>query len=479
MASNLPVGRRIWRTLSSVKTGIVLLIVLGVVSATGTFILQRPQTDPDQMARAYSPAVLRALDHVGLTDVFHAWWFVILMALFGLAIICASIDRWPNVWRYFARPYRVPDPHFRGALALQASIPVRHGGTAIDVAERVFRANSLRPQRVVEHGSVSLFAERHRISVLAVYVVHASLLLILLGGIVDALYGYKGFLMLSPGQQTSTLELRDGSKRALPFAIRCDATGQENYPDGTPKKWWSDLVVLEGGKEAQKKQIVVNDPLVTHGIRFYQASYGSTGEVETLTVSVANGADTKNLVLRPDKPVPLDKSAGLMLADFIPDAVEREGQVVMRSRELVNPAIHLAIQTTSSLKPVDTWFFPAEQQFAAFAGLPYKVQATDVTMRHFTGLQVSHEPGQWLVWGGSLLMAFGLSLAFYTVHQRYWAMLVPGDDGQLTLWVGASPDKKREHYPQRFRELIEEIRQGVVAAALSAPEDAKPVLVEA
>jgi len=479
MASSFPAGRKIWRTLSSVKTGVILLIVLGVVSATGTFILQRPLTDPDQMARAYSPAVLRALDRVGLTDVFHAWWFVCLMALFGLAIICASIDRWPNVWRYFARPYRVPDLHFRGALPLQATISVRHGATAIDAAERVFRARGLRPQRVIEHDQASLFAEKHRTSVLAVYVVHASLLLILLGGIVDAVYGYKGFLMLTPGQQTSTLELRDGSKHPLPFAIRCDATGQEDYPDGTPKKWWSDLVVLERGREAQKKQIVVNDPLVTHGIRFYQASYGSTGTVETLTVSVASGSDTKHYVLRPDKPVALDNGAGLMLADFIPDAVERDGQVVMRSRELVNPAIHLAIQTAKSSKPVDTWFFPAEQQFAAFAGLPYKIQATDVSMQHFTGLQVSHEPGQWLVWGGCLLMALGLGLAFYTVHQRYWAMLVPGRDGQLTLWVGASPDKKREHYPERFRELTDAMRQELAALPASAPEEAKPFLVEA
>jgi cytochrome c biogenesis protein len=479
MASKNPALRRLWRTLSSVKTGILLLIVLGVISATGTFILQRPLTDPDQMARAYSPALLRVLDATGLTDVFHARWFVALMALLGLTIICASIDRWPNVWRYFARPYRVPDSHFRGALPLQASIPVNDGASALQAAARVLRSRGLKPQRVVEQGQEALFVEKHRYSVLAVYVVHASLLLILLGGIVDAIYGYKGFLMLTPGEQTSTLELRNGSKRALPFALRCDATGQENYPDGTPKRWWSDLVELQGGKEVQKKQIVVNDPLVTHGIRFYQASYGSTGKVESLTVSVTGGAETKQLVLAPGKPVSLDGKTGLMLADFIPDAVEQEGQMVMRSRELVNPAIHLAIQTPKSGKPVDTWFFPAEQQFAAFAGLPYRIQATDLAMQHFTGLQVSHEPGQWLVWGGCLLMAVGLSLAFYTVHQRYWAMLVAGHGGQLTLWVGASPDKKREHYPERFREFTEAMRQELAASPQNQAAETKALLVEA
>ena len=30
-------------------------------------------------------------------------------------------------------------------------------------------------------------------------------------------------------------------------------------------------------------------------------------------------------------------------------------------------------------------------------------------MGYYTGLEVSHEPGQWLVWGGVLLMGLGFS----------------------------------------------------------------------
>ena len=52
---------------------------------------------------------------------------------------------------------------------------------------------------------------------------------------------------------------------------------QENYADGSPKKWWSKLAVVQDGKEVQTKEIVVNDPLVHKGLRFYQASFGMTG----------------------------------------------------------------------------------------------------------------------------------------------------------------------------------------------------------
>jgi cytochrome c biogenesis protein ResB len=58
-------------------------------------ILQRPATDPEEMQRAYSPQVLRLLDGLGLTDVFHAWWFVLLLSLVSLSIIAASCSASP------------------------------------------------------------------------------------------------------------------------------------------------------------------------------------------------------------------------------------------------------------------------------------------------------------------------------------------------------------------------------------------------
>ena len=54
--------RKIWQTLSSIKTGVVLIILVVIFSAAGTVILQRPMTDPDDMQRAYSPPMLRFLD---------------------------------------------------------------------------------------------------------------------------------------------------------------------------------------------------------------------------------------------------------------------------------------------------------------------------------------------------------------------------------------------------------------------------------
>ena len=41
---------------------------------------------------------------------------------------------------------------------------------------------------------------------MAVYVIHASLLLIFLGGIIDGVFGYSGFMMLQKGQTSNVIE---------------------------------------------------------------------------------------------------------------------------------------------------------------------------------------------------------------------------------------------------------------------------------
>ena len=46
------------------------------------------------------------------------------MLLVSLSIIAASIDRFPNSWRFYSRPEKNPDSSFRRALHPQKSIPI-------------------------------------------------------------------------------------------------------------------------------------------------------------------------------------------------------------------------------------------------------------------------------------------------------------------------------------------------------------------
>ena len=453
--------RKVWLTLSSIKTGVILIILVVIFSAAGTIILQRPITDPEDIQRAYSPAMLRFLDAVGLTDVFHARWFVTLMILVSLSIIAASVERFPNAWRFYSRPYKSPDDNFRRVLATQAHIAIPSDEAGLDAAEKAFKHFGWKSEHIVRTSSFSLFSERHRISEMAVYIVHASLLLIFLGGIVDALYGWKGFLMLSPGSESSQIELKNGAMRTLPFSIRCDGAGEETYKDGTPKKYWSKLAVVENGSEVSNKEIVVNDPLVYSGVRFYQANYGRTGKLDKLIVSVRpkdGKGGSQEISMSMNETVPLDADTKVQLAEFIPDYVVQDGHVYARSNDVVNPAAHLIVTSAKTDKVVNVWF-PEIPDIAENSASPYILEPKDLKTGVFTGLEVSHEPGQWAVWGGVILMAIGLTFVFYVIHIRLWVVPVVDAEGRAMLWVGGSANRNRDAFELTFKRFAEQIQK--------------------
>ena len=473
-------GRKIWQTLAAIKTGVILLILVVIFSAVGTIVLQRPTTDPDDIQAAYSPQALRILDATGLTDVFHAWWFVTLMLLVSLSIIAASIDRFPNSWRFYSRPYKYPDAGFRRVLHPQKQLAIADEESGLVAAERALHKMGFEPERVVKEDHFSIFAERNRISEMAVYIVHASLLLIFFGGIVDGLWGWRGTLNLNEGQTSAQIEMRDGKIKALPFAIRCDEAGQENYSDGTPKKWWSKLAVVEDGRDLLKKQIVVNDPLVYQGVRFYQSSYGPNGKVEKLVLDATSKsatAGTHEIAFRPGETATLDGDTTVHFAEFIPDVAVRDGQVYRRSNQLGEPAAHLVV--TAKNQNYDVWL-PPMPEIANNDAAPYRFDPKDLKMGHFTGLQVSSEPGQWAVWGGVLVMGLGLSFVFYVVHMRFWAL--PFQDartGQWFLWIGGTANRNRDAFEQRFNDLAAAVEVELKAVHKTTPAEPVAAVAEA
>ncbi|HEV2349602.1 MAG TPA: cytochrome c biogenesis protein ResB [Terriglobia bacterium] len=471
--------RRISLTLSSLRTGIALVILLGIAASAGTFILQRPLTDPETITKAYSLTTLRWLDAIGLTDVFHTRWFATLLGLAGLSMVLASLDRFPQAWRFIARPYRHADPAFLGTLKLQKQIPIESEGQGIKAAERAFHAFGLKPQRVDAGQATSLFAERHRYARLAAYVVHASLLLVFAGGMADAVWGYRGFIALRLNQQTNLIEMQSGAPKALPFAIRCDGAGQENYADGSPRRWWSNLAVVEGGQVVARKEISVNEPLVYRGLRIFQSSYGSTGEPSAIHLAAtlkSGSADAKNIILQPNVPVQLDASTTVRMVNFVPDFIIEGNQIESRSAQPNNPGIQLAVDSKTSGEAV-VWLFPRFPNFSHADRSPYTFKFRGLQMGYYTGLEVAREPGQWAVWGGFGLAALGLALAFYFVHLRVWAVPATDANGRPVLWVGASASKNREEVEGRFLKLTEEIEKNLANEPALLDEAAEILLV--
>src|SRR5271157_2318166 len=115
---------RVLQFFSSLKCGLLLLGLLGISTILGTFILQRPMAQEGQIEQVYAPQIVRLLNAVGLFDVFHTWWFILLLGLLGANIALASIERFPQVWRLYVRPHFLADAAFIRALPFQREIPL-------------------------------------------------------------------------------------------------------------------------------------------------------------------------------------------------------------------------------------------------------------------------------------------------------------------------------------------------------------------
>jgi cytochrome c biogenesis protein len=255
--------------------------------------------------------------------------------------------------------------------------------------------------------------------------------------------------------------MKNGESRSLPFSIRCDGTGEETYTDGTPKRWWSKLAVVDNGQEISHKEIVVNDPLVYHGVRFYQASWGRTGKLDRIVLNAvpkSGAGQAQEISLAPNQIVSLDADTKLQVAEFIPDFVVQDGHVYARSNDVVNPAVHLIVTSEKTNKVVNFWL-PEIPGVAENASSPYNFEPKDLKTAVFTGLEVSHEPGQWAVWAGVILMAIGLTFVFYVVHVRFWVVPVQDAKGNLALWIGGSANRNRDAFEQTFKRFVEQVEK--------------------
>jgi cytochrome c biogenesis protein len=465
---------KVYETLASVRTGIFLIIIVGVFSAIGTVILQRPTSEPEDMQRAYSPETLMWLDRLGLTDIFHTWWFLTLLCLFCVCLIFVSLDRWPNAWKVYSRPVRFAAPHFRLGLPQTVKLPVTDEAGALSLAERVLSRFGFKPERVTEDGATGLFAEKQRYSVFAVYLVHLSLICIFAGYIVDGIVGYRGDINVPEGQALGQISVRDNrgaeSKKTLPFLIRCDGAGEETYADGSPKKWWSKLAIVEDGKEVAAKTIVVNDPFIYKGIRIYQSSMGQSSTPRTLTFMAkpTSGGDAAAVEVPLSGKATLADGESLSILRWIPDYYIQDNEVYKKSDDANNPAVQLGL-TNAQGETKKLWILYSQKNSTKGQEAPYEFSIKSGTFTKYTGLEVSHHPGQFGVWIGVVLMAFGLVIAFYTQHVRIWAAIADDGKGGKLLWVGGTTNKNRDKFKTTFDQIKTALSEQLSGGAAANP----------
>ncbi len=445
---------QLWDFFCSLKLAIVTLILLALTSIIGTVIQQN--LDPQEYIQKYgmSESTFKALNSLQVFDMYHSWWFLSLMGIFAINLICCSIKRLPRIIKTVREPVLVADDGLFRTFSNRDEIVA--SGTLESVRDKVAAVLGKKfasPVVTEQDGKLHLFSQKGAYSRFGVYVTHSSILIIFLGAMIGNIWGYKAYVNIVEGKSVNQVWPRAG-KEPIPlgFELRCDDFDVAFYEGGSrPKEFTSDLVVLENGVEVLKKRIEVNDPLSYKGLTFYQSSYGPAGDpIYRFQVKIRESGVTVPVSGQQGRRLPLPDGSSLVPMGFAPNY------------QNFGPAAQVNIVQADRKQGTPFVVFKNFPQLDEKRGGDYIVTLLDADQSYYTGLQVAKDPGVWVVWIGCLLMVLGSMGAFFLSHRRIWVVIQPLDKG-VGVKFGGAAHRNQPAFALYFDELKKDLNDALAS----------------
>jgi cytochrome c biogenesis protein len=414
-----PLGR-LWKTLTSLRLTLVLLIMLALVSLVGTVRV----------------------------EVFGTLWFLAPLGLLVLNLTACLIRGLPQALH-----------RSRLRLTPEAALELPERARFVWPQNRAPHAwvegtlrRELGPLKKTVIGEETVyFWERGRFRPLGPYVVHLALLVILTGALMGRFLGVEGSLTLTEGETAQDFTA-EGKEIPLAFQAHLDRFQVFFYPDGTPREFRSDLTFTKPGGAPKQAVCRVNQPVSFGDYTFYQASYGSVPRLE-----VKQGENSQIIEAPEGQTVQIPGSqARFRVLEYQPDLVMPEHGEEMH----LGPAARLALWEDGE-HPRLVVLLQKHPELADQQTGPYHLFLQGA--KYFSVLQVKRDPGVWWVYAGFLLLLPGFYLAFLRPAER-WALALartPKGAWQARL-LGTAP-RARETFQDRLKRLQELLQKGGAA----------------
>ena len=448
-----------WSFFASVYLTITLLVFTVVLSIVGTFI---PQQDAArEFAQGIPPGLASFLQTMQVFDLFHSVWFFLLMLLLSLNLIVCSLNRWSLTWKQFrGAPFSGEEGFFRGLSPERIFLCDEDVGTMTGRLEgllsRKYRKISKNQEK---EDTVIIFGERGRYSRFAVYVVHLSLLLLILGALMGAFWGWEGYVNIGEGETADAIDLKGGKgTKALPFTIRCDKFIVAFYENGAPKTYRSDLTFLKDGKTLYQGHLLVNHPISLEGVRVYQASYGSSPDGRASLAFSRGGQEGKIIKVGPGESFSLPEKEGTVQIARMEENLMQMGpavKILVRSGQ--GEVSFWVFQHIDKIREMNPGVTEQVPMFNPALFKPYLFVLKGIEERYYTGLQVSRDPGAPLVAAAAVLMMVGLIGTFFSSHRRIWIKIQPAGE-KTKISVAARSNKHPVVLDREVRQLTEQIK---------------------
>ncbi len=437
----------IWRQLTSMRTALILLMMLGLASIPGSLFPQRNQ-NPMKVRdfAAANPTLAHWLDKVGIFDVYSSAWFSAIYILLFISLIGCVL---PRSFEHLKAIGKKPPLTPKYLDRMEGFVELERGTEgALDTAEKWLKKNRFRVRRE----ELSISAEKGYSRETGNLLFHLSLIMILFAVAAGGLFGSKGEAILNVGDRfintpTSYDNLtfakfqKEGDM--VPFSLRIlDFKASYDINTNAPTDYTLKVAASNpiGSKEILKT-IKVNSPLTYGSTKIYLQANGyspvvavrdKTGKLifeGPVTFLPQDGNLTSiGAIKLPD----MSPQIG-MVASFLPTADRSPKRGAFSSfPEVLDPRLLVSVWmgnlgldngTPQSVYRVDTSKMQRIGLKALSLGQIYDFGEGTLAFegyKSWVNLQIVDDPGKMYALAGAILAILGLLTSLFTRQRRIW-----------------------------------------------------------
>ena len=508
-------ARWTWRQLTSMRTALVLLLLLALAAIPGSVF---PQEDIDSLAvsqwRDNHPRLAPIWDRLDLFAVYGSVWFSAIYILLMISLVGCII---PRLFVY-ARALRAKPPRApRHLLRLPESTSyvtdeepdVVLARAAALLRKKRFRVAGFEARSARTSTSDSVDAERGHLREAGNLLFHLAVIVVLVGVAVGSLFGYKGGVIMFNGEDygfsNNLTQYDDFAPGSLfdpavmePFSFSITDFDVEWIPDGPragmARKFVAHLdYETEPGAETEQYNLRVNHPLSIGGTDVFLIGHGYA-PVITVRDGEGNIAQSGPTVFLPTNAQTFESFGVVKAADAQPEQIglegsfyptfsmgtDAEGNLTMPGSawgEALDPLVSLQVYTgdvglddgtSASVYVLDK---TRATQLLKANGQPFRMDLRpgdtvtlpdDLGSVTFDGLQrwnkiqISRTPGKFIALGGVVAALLGLLGSLFVRPRRLWVRARRQDDGSTLVEV-ARLDRSSGGDPETGRDELADI----------------------
>jgi cytochrome c biogenesis protein len=433
---------------------IVLLLAIALFSISGTLIEQGQPVTFYQANYPEAPALFgflswKVLLNLGLNHVYSTWWFLSLLVLFGLSLATCTYSRQipalkaARTWKFYERPRQFEK------LALSTMLP-------LDSLTGLAQGLEQKRYKIFQQDN-TLYARKGLAGRVSPIVVHASMILILLGSIWGSLTGFMAQEMVPSGATFSVKNVVEAGTWAQPqipkdWSMKVNRFWIDYTNNGNIDQFYSDLSVLDAqGQEVDRKTIHVNQPLKHNGVTVYQTDWA----ISSVKVRVNNSPIFQLQMAR------LPVSEGRIWGTWVPIKTDMSAGVALIARDLQGTVVvyDTAGKLVGSLRN----------------GMKLTVEGVELSLIDIigsTGLQIKADPGIPYVYTGFGLLMLSVMLS-YISHSQIWGLVEEG-----TLYVGGRTNRAQITFERELVDILNQIQPESLPDPVTVQPEAIPATVK-